>query len=143
MSPRILACMFAGSVSLLLDQGSKFLVQAMLRNRSISWGVLLRFRGVQNARKLYSTAVGRFIFATLWLTGLACSVVLYAACGWFREPVASLALAVAFGSAAGNLLDILRRHSIFDFIDLRVWPVFNLADVGIIFGLAVAFWRGL
>lgn len=144
MSPQLaLACICAAAVSLLIDQGSKALVQARLRNRSISWGPLLRFRRVQNARNLYSTAVGRFLFVALWFTALACTVVLYAARGWFRQPVACLPLAVAFGGAAGNLLDILRRRSILDFIDLRWWPVFNLADVGIIFGLAVAFWRGL
>ena len=27
-----------------------------------------------------------------------------------------------------------------DFIDLRWWPVFNIADVGIVVGLVVAFW---
>jgi len=46
----------------------------------------------------------------------------------------------ALGGAAGNLLDILRRRSVLDFIDLRWWPVFNIADVGIVAGLAVAFW---
>ncbi|MGB8799237.1 MAG: signal peptidase II [Candidatus Acidiferrales bacterium] len=144
MSPQLaLACTFAATVSLLLDQGSKALVQARLRHRSISWGPLLRFRSVQNARNLYSSSVARFFFAALWFTALACTVGLYAGRGWFHEPVACVALAVAFGAAAGNLLDILRRRSIFDFIDLRWWPVFNLADVGIIFGLAVAFWRGL
>jgi signal peptidase II len=143
MSPHLaLACTIAAAVSLLLDQGSKALVQVRLRNRSISWGPLLRFRSVQNARNLYLTAVGRFLFAALWFTALACTVGLYAGRGWFREPVACVALAVAFGGAAGNLLDILRRGSIFDFIDLQWWPVFNLADVGIIFGLAVAFWCG-
>jgi signal peptidase II len=47
---------------------------------------------------------------------------------------------LAFGGAAGNLLDILRLRSIVDFIDLHWWPVFNLADVAIVAGLVVAFW---
>lgn len=144
MSPHLaLACMFAAGLSLLLDQGSKILVQALLRSHSISWGPLLRFRRIQNARNLYSTVAGRFLFAALWFSALASTVVLHAARGWFRQPIACLALAVAFGGAAGNLLDILRRRSILDFIELRWWPVFNLADVSITIGLAVAFWRGM
>jgi signal peptidase II len=49
---------------------------------------------------------------------------------------------LALGGAAGNLRDILRRHYILDFIDLRWWPVFNLADVSIVAGLLLAFWPG-
>jgi signal peptidase II len=46
----------------------------------------------------------------------------------------------ALGGAAGNLLDILRRRHVVDFIDLGWWPVFNLADVAIVGGLLFAFW---
>jgi signal peptidase II len=54
--------------------------------------------------------------------------------------VALLGLGAALGGAAGNLLDVVRRRSIVDFIDLGWWPTFNLADVAILAGLAAAFW---
>jgi signal peptidase II len=76
----------------------------------------------------------------VWFTALVSAILLHRSGAWFQSRVAQFGLALAFGGAAGNLLDILRRHSIVDFIDLRWWPVFNLADAAIIAGLAVALW---
>ncbi len=53
-----------------------------------------------------------------------------------------LGIGCALGGAAGNLLDILRRQHVVDFIDLGWWPVFNLADVAIVGGLLLAL-RGM
>ncbi len=47
------------------------------------------------------------------------------------------ALGLAFGGAAGNLVDRLRWGAVVDFLDFRVWPVFNLADVAIVAGAAL------
>ncbi|HAP32576.1 MAG TPA: signal peptidase II [Firmicutes bacterium] len=44
-------------------------------------------------------------------------------------------LAVMLGGAAGNLFDRLQTGYVVDFIDLRFWPVFNLADVAIVAGV--------
>ncbi len=56
----------------------------------------------------------------------------------FADPVARIGIGVALGGAAGNLLDHLRRGAVVDFIDIRVWPVFNLADVAIVVGVTAA-----
>jgi signal peptidase II len=70
---------------------------------------------------------------------LLSTVVLYRSGSWFHSRAALIGLGLAFGGAAGNLLDVLRLRAIIDFIDLRWWPVFNLADVAIVVGLATAF----
>ncbi len=44
-------------------------------------------------------------------------------------------LAVLFGGIAGNLYDRLQTGFVIDFLDLRFWPVFNLADVAIVMGV--------
>ncbi|OGI64564.1 MAG: hypothetical protein A2W18_09050 [Candidatus Muproteobacteria bacterium RBG_16_60_9] len=69
---------------------------------------------------------------------LLAAIVLHRSGAWFQNDVALLGLGLALGGAAGNLLDILRYRYIVDFIDLRWWPVFNLADVGIVGGLLLA-----
>jgi signal peptidase II len=45
-------------------------------------------------------------------------------------------LGLALGGAAGNVLDWIRRGAVVDFVDLGWWPVFNLADGGIVVGIA-------
>jgi signal peptidase II len=37
--------------------------------------------------------------------------------------------------AAGNLIDRVREGSVTDFIDLPLWPAFNVADMAITFGV--------
>jgi signal peptidase II len=80
------------------------------------------------------------LFPVLWLIALASAVVLYRSGGWFQTQGALFGLALALSGAAGNLIDLIWRKHILNFFDLGWWPVFNLADVGIVAGLVLAFW---
>jgi signal peptidase II len=56
-----------------------------------------------------------------------------------RQPTVGVmvAMGLVLGGALGNLADRLFRHnggSVIDFIDLRWWPVFNIADSSIVVG---------
>jgi len=56
-----------------------------------------------------------------------------------------LGLGLILGGALGNLVDRLRFGLVVDFLDFKVWPVFNLADSAIVVGaflLAIEIWRG-
>ena len=44
------------------------------------------------------------------------------------------AWSLVLAGALGNLYDRLRYGYVVDFLDLRVWPVFNVADVSICLG---------
>ncbi len=46
----------------------------------------------------------------------------------------NLSLAFILAGALGNLIDRLRFGYVIDFLDLRVWPVFNVADSAITIG---------
>lgn len=50
-------------------------------------------------------------------------------------------LGLILGGAIGNLIDRLRFGYVEDFIDLRVWPVFNVADSAITIGVTLLIWR--
>lgn len=48
-----------------------------------------------------------------------------------------LALALILGGALGNLVDRLARGYVVDFIHVRGWPVFNVADIAVVLGVAL------
>ena len=118
----------AAGVLFVLDQSSKWMVQA------------LRIRHVNSSRGVYARGDARAGLVLTWVVALASATALHASGQTFQTQASMAGVGAVLGGAAGNLLDILRRRSVLDFIDLRWWPVFNIADVGIVAGLAVAFW---
>ena len=44
------------------------------------------------------------------------------------------------GGALGNLLDRIQSGLVVDFLDFRIWPVFNIADIAIFGGAAMLIW---
>ncbi len=50
----------------------------------------------------------------------------------------SISLTLALGGAVGNLIDRVRTDGrVIDFIDFRIWPIFNFADSAIVCGMLV------
>jgi signal peptidase II len=88
----------------------------------------------------YHGAFGLFGSHPLLLAGVA-SVVLASFYLWYRRENAStivhVAFALIFGGAIGNIVDRLRFGYVRDFLDLRVWPVFNVADSAITIGVCL------
>ena len=52
-----------------------------------------------------------------------------------RRPLVWLPTGLLLGGAAGNLIDRLHQGYVTDFIDLPLWPAFNVADMCITFGV--------
>jgi len=48
-----------------------------------------------------------------------------------------IALLFIFGGTIGNLIDRIFLGFVRDFIDLKVWPVFNIADSANVIGVAI------
>jgi lipoprotein signal peptidase len=51
---------------------------------------------------------------------------------------AAMGLGAALGGAASNLIDRVHHGGIVDFIDVKLWPVFNIADAAIVIGATAA-----
>ncbi|MGI6597600.1 MAG: signal peptidase II [bacterium] len=49
------------------------------------------------------------------------------------------AMILVLGGAVGNLVDRLRYGYVVDFLDFRVFPVFNVADTAIVTGVGLLF----
>lgn len=54
-----------------------------------------------------------------------------------------LGIALMAGGAFGNLIDRIRLGKVIDFLDFRIWPVFNVADIAICVGAGLILWEVL
>ncbi len=88
-------------------------------------------------------AFGLFASATPVVTVLTAIAV-----GWMlvffarsgaRHPVLPVALGLLIGGSTSNLIDRIRLGHVTDFLDLRYWPAFNLADSFIVVGVGILF----
>jgi hypothetical protein len=79
----------------------------------------------------------RGALVALWLAEAAALVALIQLSPFFRSAVASVSLGAALGGAGSNLADRLWRPGVVDVVDLRIWPVLNLADVAIVGGAVI------
>jgi signal peptidase II len=116
-----------------LDQVSKAIVASRLPEgrptRRAIYGVGLR--RVVNRDHPWSSKSALRVMAILWLAGLTVAIAIARV---LDTPGVHVALGAGLGGAIGNLLDGFRRRAVTDFVDLRVWPVFNVADAAIVTG---------
>ena len=52
------------------------------------------------------------------------------------RPFLKLGAGLLTGVAVGNLIDRVRIGYVVDFFDFRIWPIFNVADICIVCGVA-------
>jgi len=71
------------------------------------------------------------------------ALVILAAIGYYYPWIAAGSLllragvGLAAGGAIGNLIDRIETGYVVDFLDFRIWPVFNVADMAIVVGLGL------
>ena len=127
----------SGTAVFVADQAAKRAAEMHAATRVIRVGPLFNIRHALNRRAVYALLPARALLVVVWVAALVSAMVLAGSPQGRFTP--GLALGLALGGAAGNLSDILRMNAVRDFVDLGWWPVFNVADVAIIAGLALAF----
>jgi signal peptidase II len=130
--PGLAAC----GVVVALDQGTKALATSLVDpGDRVEVLPFLAFENVRNkgvAFGLGGDISAALIGATIVvLVGLLVFLALRGGEGWLVWLPAALLL----GGALGNLADRVRDGAVTDFIDLPLWPTFNLADVAITVGV--------
>lgn len=116
-------------LGLVLDQASKFLALkkltafttlpvinnvfhlTLVRNRGAAFGIFKNYTSV-----LIIASIFTIIFILFNFKKKA------------KPDVQLIAFALILSGALGNLIDRLRHGYVIDFLDLRIWPVFNIAD---------------
>ncbi|MGB4592694.1 MAG: signal peptidase II [Coriobacteriia bacterium] len=135
------AALFAGTVAsvLLVDQVSKAVVRTSLgvgQSIPVIHNVL-SLTYVRNAGAAFGLFQGGvpFFIATSLVVLAAIIWILWRmkpTNGWF---VLSLGLVAA--GAAGNLIDRATVGRVTDFLDVHIWPVFNVADIALDVGVGI------
>lgn len=74
-----------------------------------------------------------FFFIVLAVLMIAAVIYFYSAIK--RESTwMQVGIGLLLGGAIGNLIDRIQIGMVVDFFDFRIWPIFNIADVGIVCG---------
>ena len=126
----------------LLDQGSKTLVQmAMYRGETVPVAPpVFYITYIMNP----GAAFGLLAHRTVLFIGVTFLLLAGVVLGYKRvqsgRTLLKVGLGLIVGGALGNLVDRLRYGMVVDFLDFRVWPVFNLADTAIVVGAFLLAW---
>ena len=124
---------------ILADQAIKFLVVSLMELGE----AIPVFAGIFHITYIENPGAAFGLFANQRLVFIVAGIlVIAAACLMYRRLMSEKAIirwgvALLLGGAVGNLIDRLRIGGVIDFLDFRIWPVFNIADIGICVGVAL------
>src|SRR5438128_2089387 len=113
----------------LADQALKFLLRRWLGPRSVPLGPLGVVRMVEARIWWVRPGLNLVLIWTLWVLAagiLATLTVLVPSCGWF--------VGLLLGGSLSHALESSLQRCVSDYVCLRFWPAFNLADVAITAG---------
>ncbi|MBD3259610.1 signal peptidase II [Candidatus Woesearchaeota archaeon] len=124
-----------------VDQMFKFLTSRLEQSIPIIKDVL-HITFVQNLGAGFGTLQGKWWFLVV-ISLIAFAVTFY----YFlktRKFFLEIILAILLGGILGNLIDRIVFGFVRDFIDFRIWPVFNIADIVITISILLLifyFWK--
>jgi signal peptidase II len=131
---------------LVADQLTKLWAVAALEDGPIK--VLGPIRLALTRNKAGAFGLGGAFVPVLAVAATIFVVVLVTRGDLVRRPLVAVAAGLVLGGAIGNLVDRLvrgpglLRGAVVDFVDLRWWPVFNVADSAITCGCLLLLWTG-
>ncbi len=146
----VLVALAVAVAVVLVDQLTKtWAVRALDDDRTIDLVGSLRFNLAFNTGASFSLGSGLGpLFAVVVVVVV---VLLLRYVRHVTSPVGLVAAGAVVGGAVGNLLDRIFRDGdgflqggVVDFIDAQFWPIFNVADIGVVVGalvLVVVTWR--
>lgn len=121
----------------LLDQVTKATVSSTLQGQppvAVAQG-LVHLDYVRNTGAAFSLFPGGGWVFGIVAIAVSAGILVLARRVEASPPAVRVALGLVLGGAVGNLADRVRLGYVVDFIDLRWWPVFNVADSAIVVGV--------
>ena len=126
---------------IVLDQLSKYMVYMTISiGQSIPQQGIFRLTHVTNSGSAFGLFTGHTTLLTFGSVVGIIVLILFHKSHNIRTKFVYLCLGLQIGGAIGNLLDRLLLGYVVDFIDVGMWPVFNVADSSIVVGLLGLGW---
>ena len=127
---------------LFLDQLTKFLAASFLQLNTpvILIHNFLNLSLVHNRGAAFGILKNQLLVFVI-ISLAAITLIIYHLKDKKKSFLSSISLSLILAGAAGNLIDRLRFGFVIDFLDFRVWPVFNLADSAITIGVVLLSWE--
>ncbi len=125
-----------------LDQITKFLAVKFLQLNT----PFVLIKNFLNLTLVYNrgAAFGMFknqLFTFVFISVLAIVFIAYNLKNKRNSFIFKISLSLILAGAMGNLIDRLRFGFVIDFLDFRIWPVFNLADSAITIAAFLLSWE--
>jgi len=126
---------------ILFDQISKLFIQYKMKigeSIPVIKGIF-HITYIENPR----TSFGLFEYNTSFfviaaLISVILVILIYKKIIFKKDPFMYIPLTLILGGAIGNLIDRIRINGrVIDFIDFRIWPIFNFADSAIVCGMLI------
>ena len=126
---------------ILFDQASKLFIQYKMKigeSIPVIRGIF-HITYIENPR----TSFGLFEYNTQFfviavLISVILVILIYKKIIFKKDPFMYIPLTLALGGAVGNLIDRVRIDGrVIDFLDFRIWPIFNFADTAIVCGMLI------
>jgi signal peptidase II len=126
---------------ILFDQASKLFIQYKMKigeSIPVIKGIF-HITYIENPR----TSFGLFEYNTSFfviavLISIILLILIYKKIIFKKDPFMYIPLTLVMSGAVGNLIDRVRVGGrVIDFLDFRIWPVFNFADTAIVCGMLI------
>lgn len=128
---------FIAAILVILDQYSKFLItHRMAYGESIPViKDIFHLTLISNTGIAFGLFKGGNTFFILTSLVIILGIIIFKERIITKHPLSGkVVIGLIVGGAIGNLIDRIRLRYVVDFLDFRVWPIFNLADSGITIG---------
>ena len=124
---KLLTILIASVSVILIDQLSKILITKNIIPISYTTNTGAGFGLFQDSNSLL-----------IWLAVIIIGIIIYLYNKIpEKESLPQISTALIIGGAIGNLIDRIRLGHVIDFIDLKIWPSFNIADSAITIGAII------
>lgn len=126
-------------ILVMIDQLSKYYIQStMMLGESIPiWEDIFHITYILNPGAAFGMMANQTAFFIVLALAIVGAVIYFYPTIRRESRTMKIGIGLLLGGAIGNLIDRVQIGMVVDFFDFRIWPIFNIADIGIVCGAGI------